>query len=137
MGMYPTPADLFGRLSMEMMRAVRLVVDTGIHAKGWAVEEAIDYMQQKTRMHRRECESECFRYEAWPGQACAYKIGEFAIQRARAAAEEALGDRFDIKAFHDVVLGSGPVPLSVVEERVAEWAEAEAGKPLKKRARAD
>ena len=88
--MYADPIDLFGRLSMEMMRAVRLVVDTGIHTKGWSVEKAMEYMMEKTGMHRHECEAECFRYEAWPGQACAYFVGYVAIRRMREKAEAIL-----------------------------------------------
>ena len=98
MGMYKDPMQVFGRLSMEMMRAVRLVVDTGIHHYGWGVEKAIVYMMEATGMHRHECEAECFRYEAWPGQACAYKVGEVAIWRMRRSAEAALGTAFDVKA---------------------------------------
>ncbi|KAL1504724.1 hypothetical protein AB1Y20_008502 [Prymnesium parvum] len=121
MGLYATPFDLFGRLSMEMMRAVRLVVDTGIHAKGWSVERAIQYMHAHTGMHERECEAECYRYEAWPGQACAYKIGEMALRDARESSEGALGEKFDVRDFHAAVLRTGPVPLDMLEEAVVEW----------------
>ena len=118
MGMYADPLSLFGRLSMEMMRAVRLVVDTGIHSKGWNVQEAISYMMEKTGMHRHECEAECYRYEAWPGQACAYKVGEIAIWQMRRAAEKALGDKFDLRAFHDALLSHGAPPVALIQERV-------------------
>jgi uncharacterized protein (DUF885 family) len=121
MGLYADPLCLFGRLSMEMMRAVRLVVDTGIHSKGWSVEQAIVYMMDKTGMHRHECEAECYRYEAWPGQACAYKVGEIAIWRMRRAAETTLADKFDLKAFHNVLLCSGPLPLDTLAMQVDEW----------------
>ena len=125
MGMYTDPISLFGRLSMEMMRAVRLVVDTGIHAKGWTVERAIDYMMEKTGMHRHECEAECFRYEAWPGQACAYKVGEIAIWKMRRKAEAAFKAHgsvpFDLKQFHAVLLDSGPMPLDTLAHEVDEW----------------
>merc|ERR1712000_546951 len=114
MGMYDSPLSLFGRLSMEMMRAARLVVDTGIHAKGWAVEDAINFMMEKTGMHRHEVEAECYRYEAWPGQACAYRVGEVAIWRMRRHAESVLGDSFDIRAFHTCLLDSGPLPLDTL-----------------------
>jgi uncharacterized protein (DUF885 family) len=124
MGMYQTPMELFGKLSMEMMRAVRLVVDTGIHKKGWSVETAIKYMMEQTGMHRHEVEAECYRYEAWPGQACGYKIGEIAIWRMRKYAEKQLGDElFVLKDFHDVLLNSGPMPLNVLEAMVHKWVE--------------
>lgn len=122
MGMYDTPYELFGRLSMEMMRAVRLVVDTGIHAKGWSVEKAIEYMQDKTGMHRHECETECYRYASWPGQACGYKVGQLAIEEARRKAEEMLGSKFSLPDFHEVLLGSGPLPLDLLAARVESWA---------------
>lgn len=115
------PMKIFGRLSMEMMRAVRLVVDTGIHAMGWSLSKAIAYMEAKTGMHRYECEAECYRYEAWPGQACAYKVGEVAIRECRRKAEEELGEQFSLKEFHSVVLNSGPLPLDVLSTMVDEW----------------
>jgi len=121
MGFYTDPLDLFGRLSCEMMRAVRLVVDTGIHDQGWSVERAIEYMMTKTGMARAGVEAECYRYEAWPGQACAYKIGEVAIWRIRNIAETKLGQRFDLKQFHSIVLGSGPMPLETLEAAVDDW----------------
>jgi len=122
MGLYGgDPMKIFGRLSMEMMRAVRLVVDTGIHHKGWSVERAIEYMMEKTGMHRHECEAECYRYEAWPGQACAYKIGEVAIWKMRREAEALLKQKFDLKQFHEVLLSSGPLPLDALEVMVQEW----------------
>jgi uncharacterized protein (DUF885 family) len=117
------PMQIFGRLSMEMMRAVRLVVDTAIHSQGWSVERAIEYMMEKTGMHRHECEAECYRYEAWPGQACAYKVGEVAIWRMRRSAEERLGPKFDLKRFHTVLLSSGPMPLDTLASMVESWVE--------------
>jgi len=122
MGMYTTPQELFGRLSMEMMRAVRLVVDTGIHAFDWSIEKATEYMLEKTGMAAAECEKECHRYAAWPGQACAYKVGEIAIQDMRQKAEAALGVDFNLAAFHEVLLSSGPMPLDKLRDRVAAWA---------------
>mmetsp|Transcript_7155 Transcript_7155/g.11613 ORF Transcript_7155/g.11613 Transcript_7155/m.11613 type:complete len:596 (+) Transcript_7155:39-1826(+) len=121
MGMYSTPYELFGRLSMEMMRAVRLVVDTGIHAKGWSVDKAVEYFEEKTGMARGEAEAECHRYAAWPGQACAYKVGQLAIEELRQRAEASLGDKFDLKAFHGLVLDAGPLPLHILGERVESW----------------
>jgi len=128
MGMYTSPQELFGRFSVEMMRAVRLVVDTGIHHFGWNVEKAAAYMEEKTGMAGSECSSECHRYAAWPGQACGYKIGQLAIEECRQRAEAALGSGFDLRAFHDLVLGAGPLPLDVLGQRVDAWiAERSAG----------
>jgi len=121
MGMYTTPYELFGRLSMEMMRAVRLVVDTGIHAFGWSIERAAEYMQLKTGMAASECEEECHRYAAWPGQACAYKVGQLAIEDVREKAQAALGDKFSLPAFHDFLLNAGPLPLDVLARRATAW----------------
>eukprot|EP00930_Biecheleria_cincta_P084084 TRINITY_DN73578_c0_g1_i1.p1 TRINITY_DN73578_c0_g1~~TRINITY_DN73578_c0_g1_i1.p1 ORF type:complete len:608 (+),score=99.11 TRINITY_DN73578_c0_g1_i1:39-1862(+) len=121
MGMYDTPQDLFGRLSIEMMRAVRLVVDTGIHEFGWSVERAAEYMEQKTGMAASECSEECHRYAAWPGQACGYKVGQLAIEDMRRRAEAKLGAKFDVRAFHRVILDAGPMPLDILAQRVEEW----------------
>jgi len=118
MGMYQTPYDLFGRLSMDMMRAVRLVVDTGLHSKGWSIEQAVDYMMQKTGMHRHEVTKEIVRYATWPGQACAYKIGQLELLRMRKKAEDSLGAKFDLKKFHSVVLMSGALPMNILEDLV-------------------
>jgi len=121
MGMYATPYDLFGRLSIEMMRAVRLVVDTGIHALDWSVERAATYMEEKTGMAASECSEECHRYAAWPGQACGYKIGQLAIEQMRQRAKDSLGARFDLRGFHKIVLNAGPLPLDVLGKRVDAW----------------
>ncbi len=121
MGLYKTPYELFGRLSMEMMRAVRLVIDTGIHSKGWTLDYAIDYMMQKTGMHRHEVEVEVYRYATWPGQATAYKIGEIALRRIRCYAEKELGSKFDVREFHDAVLKFGPIPLTSLESVVEDF----------------
>lgn len=127
MGLYKTPQDVFGRLSMEMMRAVRLVADTGIHDQGWSVERAAVYMEEKTGMSTAECQEECHRYAAWPGQACGYKMGEIAIKEIRARAEAALGARFDLRAFHGFLLGSGPMPLEVLASRADVWIQEHGG----------
>lgn len=118
MGFYQTPYERFGMLSYQMWRAVRLVVDTGVHAKGWTREQALAFLGDNTALSEREVTTEVDRYIGWPGQALSYYLGQLAIQRARAKAEQALGPRFDIRAFHDTVLSLGSVPLPVLEARV-------------------
>jgi uncharacterized protein (DUF885 family) len=120
-GFYTDPYSDFGRLSYEMWRACRLVVDTGIHALGWTRQQAIDYMAENTSSTLLNIANEVDRYIAWPGQAVAYKIGELKIRALRAQAEAALGAAFDLRAFHDVALGSGAVPLDVLEAIVGRW----------------
>lgn len=123
MGAYKDPYSEFGRLSSEMFRAIRLVVDTGIHAKGWSEEEAVAYFMANSPEPEESIRSEIRRYFVMPGQATSYKIGMIEIQKYRAAAEAALGDKFDIKGFHDVVLGGGSVPMSLLELRINQWVE--------------
>ena len=118
MGIYRTPYERFGRLSYEMWRAARLVIDTGIHSKGWSRDRALAYLADHTALSKREVETEVDRYISWPGQALAYKLGEMSIRKARAKAEKALGPKFDIRKFHDVVLALGSVPLPVFEARI-------------------
>jgi uncharacterized protein (DUF885 family) len=118
MGMYDTPYDRFGMLSYQMWRAARLVVDTGIHHKGWTREQAIKFLHDNTALADHEIETEVDRYIAWPGQALSYYIGEMAIIDMRAKAEKALGSKFDIRAFHDTVLSTGGVPLPVLQARI-------------------
>ena len=118
MGIYRTPYERFGKLSYEMWRAARLVIDTGIHHYGWSREQAIDYLASHTALSQHEVGTEIDRYISWPGQALAYKLGEMTIHRVRAKAEDALGERFDIRKFHDVVLSLGSVPLPVLEQRI-------------------
>jgi uncharacterized protein (DUF885 family) len=120
-GFYRDPYSDFGRLSYEMWRACRLVVDTGIHAKGWTREEAVDYLESHTALSTHEVRTEIDRYIAWPGQALCYKMGELKIRELRRDAEATLGPRFDLRGFHDVVLGSGAVPLPVLVEQVRAW----------------
>ncbi len=118
MGVYHTPYQHFGRLSYEMWRACRLVVDTGMHSMGWSRQRAIDYLTANTALSEHEIRTEVDRYIAWPGQALSYKMGELTIWRLRHRAEQALGDRFDIRAFHDAVLENGGVTMPVLEGRI-------------------
>jgi uncharacterized protein (DUF885 family) len=121
-GMYKDdPWGDLGRLQLELLRAARLVVDTGLHAKGWSREQAIDYLVSTTGSAASDMTSEVERYMADPGQACAYKVGELKILALRDKARAALGARFDLKEFHAVVLENGGVPLTVLEQLVDEW----------------
>ncbi|MEO3866111.1 DUF885 domain-containing protein [Rheinheimera fenheensis] len=121
MGAYQNPYSDFGRLITEMWRAVRLVVDTGLHSKGWTEQQAIDYFLEKTPIAEGAVISEVRRYIVWPGQATAYKIGMIKILELRAKTQQQLGDKFDIRAFHDTILGGGALPLNVLEKRVDNW----------------
>ncbi len=124
-GFYTDPYSDFGRLTYEMWRANRLVVDTGMHALGWSREKAINYLLSSSALSRAEVTSEVDRYITWPGQATAYKIGELKIKALRARAEKALGANFDIRAFHDVIVGNGSVAIAILEEIVDEWIAAQ------------
>ncbi len=125
MGLYDTPAKQMGRLSYEMWRATRLVVDTGLHSKGWSKQQAVDYMLDNTALTPGNVDAEVNRYMTWPGQALAYKVGELKIRELRTRAEEALGADFDLRAFHDAVLENGSIPLSVLEEHIDRWIASE------------
>ncbi|MCC6659820.1 MAG: DUF885 domain-containing protein [Phycisphaerales bacterium] len=127
-GLYADPYDDFGRLNMEMWRALRLVVDTGLHREGWTRQQAIDYMAKNSALARLNIENEVDRYIGWPGQACAYKIGQLKILELRRRAESALGPKFDLRAFHDAVLLAGPLPLPVLERRIDRWIDGERGR---------
>ncbi len=129
MGFYQDPYSDFGRLSTELWRAVRLVTDTGLHAKRWSREQAMDYFRQNSLLSERDIGKEVERYITNPGQATSYKIGELKIEELRHKAEATLGARFDIKDFHAVVLGSGSVPLDVLADQVDTWIAAGGGKP--------
>jgi uncharacterized protein (DUF885 family) len=120
-GFYQTPYTNMGRLSYEMWRACRLVVDTGMHAKGWTRQESINFMADNSALSLNNITTEVDRYITWPGQALAYKIGELKIRELRASAEAKLGDAFDVRYFHDKVLENGAVPLSVLEDIVEKW----------------
>jgi uncharacterized protein (DUF885 family) len=120
-GFYQTPYTNFGRLSYEMWRACRLVVDTGLHSKGWSRQQAIDYMAENSGLSMNNITSEVDRYISWPGQALAYKIGELKIRELRARAEKQLGNDFDVREFHDKILENGALPLSVLERLIDKW----------------
>ncbi|NWG71897.1 MAG: DUF885 domain-containing protein [Parvularculaceae bacterium] len=124
-GFYEDPYSNFGRLSYEMWRACRLVVDTGMHAKGWTREQAIEFMKENTALSEHNIKAEVDRYIAWPGQALAYKIGELKLKELRARASKALGPKFDLRRFHDAVLGEGALPLSILERNIDAWIAAE------------
>jgi uncharacterized protein (DUF885 family) len=121
MGIYDDPYSNFGRLTYEMWRACRLVVDTGVHSMGWTRQQAIDYLATRTALPLHEVETEVDRYISWPGQALSYKLGELKIKELRRKAESELGTAFDVRSFHDLVLGSGSVPLNVLEGNVDRW----------------
>jgi len=125
MGFYKDPYSRFGRLTYEMWRACRLVIDVGIHTKDWTREQAVDYLASHTALSLHEVNTEINRYISWPGQALAYKIGELKIKELRKRAEEKLKGKFDVRAFHDMVLGQGTVTLSVLEKMVERWIEGE------------
>lgn len=125
MGVYEDdPLGDLGRLQAEMFRAVRLVVDTGLHRKRWSRDRALAYMADKTGMSNNDVRIEIDRYLVQPGQACSYKIGHLRMVELRDRARDALGDDFDIRAFHDLLLGNGALPLAVVENAVDEWISA-------------
>ena len=132
MGIYETPYEDFGRLTYEMWRACRLVIDTGLHQQGWTREQALAYLRDRTALSEHEVTTEVDRYISWPGQALSYKLGELAIVRLRAQAERELGERFDIKAFHDAVLRQGSVPLPVLDQQIQAFIAESKAKPLAK-----
>jgi uncharacterized protein (DUF885 family) len=121
MGLYNDPYDKFGQLTYDMWRAVRLVVDTGMHAKKWTRQQAIDYFMQNAAKTQQDVVNEIDRYIAWPGQALSYKMGQLKIRELRTKATQELGPRFDVREFHDVVIGQGAVPLDVLEKIVNAW----------------
>jgi uncharacterized protein (DUF885 family) len=129
MGLYSSDLDRFGVLSFDAWRAGRLVVDTGMHALGWSRQQAIDYLKEHSALGENNIANEVDRYIVWPGQALAYKIGQLEILRLRADARERLGDRFDIRAFHDAVLGAGAVSLKTLGLMVERWVGETAERP--------
>ncbi|WP_353056948.1 DUF885 domain-containing protein [Microbulbifer sp. MLAF003] len=123
MGLYTTPYEHFGRLSYEMWRAARLVIDTGIHSQGWTRQQALDFLSSNTSLSPANVRAEVDRYISWPGQALSYKMGEIKIRQLRAQAEKELGDRFDLRVFHDALLKNGALPLSMLEEQMQGFIE--------------
>ena len=121
MGFYQDPYSEYGRLENLMWRSIRLVVDTGVHSQHWTRQQMIDFFHEHTAMDDQNITTEVDRYIAWPGQALGYKLGEMTILKMRAKAKEKLGDKFDIRAFHDAVLDGGPLPLSVLEQKLDNW----------------
>ncbi|HET6563899.1 MAG TPA: DUF885 family protein [Xanthomonadales bacterium] len=121
MDIYESPYEHFGRLSYEMWRACRLVIDTGVHSMGWSREQALDYLASNTALSVHEVTTEIDRYISWPGQALSYKLGEYTIVNLRREAESALGENFDVRAFHDFVLGLGSVTLDILQDEVRAW----------------
>jgi uncharacterized protein (DUF885 family) len=124
MGFYTDPHSKFGQLTYQMWRAVRLVVDTGMHAFGWTRERSIEFFRENSAKTEQDIVVEIDRYIAWPGQALGYKIGELRIRQLRAKAEQALGSRFDVRAFHDTIHAEGAVPLGLLESRIDAWIRA-------------
>jgi len=120
-GFYTNPYNDYGRLQDEMLRAIRLVVDTGMHAKHWTREQTVQFFHDHTSEDEIEVQNETDRYIVWPGQALGYKVGSIKITDLRERARRELGDRFDIRAFHDEVLGAGALPLDVLEQRIDAW----------------
>jgi uncharacterized protein (DUF885 family) len=125
MGFYTDPYSDFGRLTYEAWRACRLIVDTGMHAFGWSRQQAVDFMLANTALSAAAIEGEIDRYITWPAQALSYKIGELKIRELRARAEAELGSSFDIRRFHDMVVGNGSLPIAVLEDMVERWIAAE------------
>jgi len=125
LGLYADPYSAFGAHMAEAWRAARLVVDTGLHSRGWTREQAIDYLRANTALGEADIVAEVERYIAWPGQALSYKVGQLRIQQLRRRAQAALGPRFDVRAFHEQVVGSGSLPLAVLETKIDRWIESQ------------
>jgi uncharacterized protein (DUF885 family) len=129
MGFYKDPYLKFGRLTYEIWRAIRLVVDTGMHSMGWSRQQAIDYFMANASKTEHDVTVEVDRYIVWPGQALAYKIGELKLKELRAYATKELGEKFDVRQFHDQVLDNGALPLDILETRIKEWVAKRKGTP--------
>jgi uncharacterized protein (DUF885 family) len=130
LGMYQDPYSKFGQLTYEIWRAIRLVLDTGIHSMGWTRDQAIAYFRDNSAKTEHDIAQEVDRYIVWPGQALAYKLGELKIRELRRESERVLGERFDVRRFHDEVLRHGAVPLDILERNVREWIGAEQLRPV-------
>ena len=126
-GFYQDPYSEYGRLENEMWRSVRLVVDTGVHSQHWSRQQMVDFFRQHTAMDEPNIETEVDRYIAWPGQALGYKLGQMKIIELRERARQQLSERFDLRAFHDALLGDGPLPLDVLEANMDRWIAAQKG----------
>jgi len=120
-GFYKDPYSDYGRLQADIWRAIRLVVDTGVHSQHWTRQQMVDFFHEHSTIDETSLQAEVDRYIAWPGQALAYKIGQLEILKLRDQAKKELGDKFDIRAFHDEVIDSGALPLDVLDERVTAW----------------
>jgi uncharacterized protein (DUF885 family) len=124
MGFYTDPYAKFGQLTYEMWRAIRLVVDTGMHELGWSRDQAIQFFKDNSAKAEHDIVVEIDRYIVWPGQALAYKLGELKIKELRSQAQKQMGKKFDLRQFHDQVLGEGALPLEVLENRINDWVRA-------------
>jgi len=129
LGLYADPYSKFGQLSGEMWRACRLVMDTGIHSLGWTRQQSIDYLKTNAGKEDHDATVETDRYIVWPGQALAYKIGQLKIRELRDFATKELGDKFDVRTFHDAILANAALPLDVLETRIREWVAAQKTAP--------
>jgi uncharacterized protein (DUF885 family) len=128
LGLYKDSYSKFGQLTYEMWRAVRLVVDTGMHSMGWSRDQAIQFFKDNTGKTDQDITVEVDRYIVWPGQALAYKLGQLKIRELRTEAQKRLGAKFEVRKFHDEILEQGAVPLTVLEPRVKQWIDREAGR---------
>jgi uncharacterized protein (DUF885 family) len=126
-GFYQDPYSEYGRLEADMWRAIRLVVDTGVHSKHWTRQQMVDFFHDHSSISETEIQAEVDRYIAWPAQALSYKVGQLKILELRDRAKKALGDKFDIRAFHDEVIDAGGLPLDVLDERINTWIKQEGG----------
>jgi uncharacterized protein (DUF885 family) len=125
LGLYTDPYSVFGALTTEMWRAVRLVVDTGLHAQGWTRKQGVEFFRENTALGEADIAAEVERYIAWPGQALAYKVGQLKILELRRRAQQRLGPRFDVREFHEQVIAGGSLPLDVLEAKIDRWIAAQ------------